>query len=68
MSIISRGRLGQACVKLRETDDHISSICFDVGCRILAGFHRRSPKIKAVTPRAYRNKARRGRTRRRTAR
>lgn len=57
---INRVRIGQACVKLYETDDRISSICFNVGFRNLAHFNRQFSRIKGMTPRAYRNEARRG--------
>ena len=57
---INRVRIGQACVKLYETDDRISSICFNVGFRNLANFNRQFSRIKGMTPRAYRNEARRG--------
>ena len=57
---INRVRIGQACVKLYETDDRISSICFSVGFRNLANFNRQFSRIKGMTPRAYRNEARRG--------
>ena len=57
---INRVRVGQACVKLYETDDRISSICFGVGFRNLANFNRQFARIKGMTPRAYRNEARRG--------
>ena len=57
---INRVRVGQACVKLYETDERISSICFNVGFRNLANFNRQFSRIKGMTPRAYRNEARRG--------
>ena len=57
---INRVRIGQACVKLYETDDRISSICFSVGFRNLANFNRQFSRIKGMTPRAYRNEARGG--------
>ena len=57
---INRVRIGQACVKLYETDDRISSICFNVGFRNLANFNRQFSRIKGMTPRAYRSEARRG--------
>ena len=57
---INRVRIGQACVKLYETDDRISSICFSVGFRNLANFNRQFSRIKGMTPRAYRDEARRG--------
>ena len=60
IDFINRVRIGQACVKLYETDDRISSICFNVGFRNLANFNRQFLRIKGMTPRAYRTEARRG--------
>lgn len=57
---INRVRVGQACVKLCETDERISSICFNVGFRNLSNFNRQFSRIKGMTPRAYRSEARRG--------
>ena len=57
---INRVRIGQACVKLYETDDRVASICFNVGFRNLANFNRQFARIKGMTPRAYRTEARRG--------
>lgn len=67
MAIFSRGRLGQACVKLYETDDRISSLCFNIGLRSLLGVRRRFSRTRGMSPRAYRRKARRGLARWRTA-
>ena len=55
---INRVRIGQACVKLYETDERISSICFEVGFRNLSNFNRQFVRIKGITPRAYRDQAR----------
>ena len=57
---INRVRIGQACVKLYETDERVSSICFNVGFRNLANFNRQFSRIKGMTPRAYRSEARGG--------
>lgn len=52
---VNRVRVGQACVKLHETDDRISSICYDVGFQNIANFNRQFMKIKGMTPGAFRS-------------
>jgi AraC-like DNA-binding protein len=58
IDFINRVRIGQACVLLLETDQQISSICYDIGFQNLANFNRHFYKLKNITPRAYRNTAR----------
>lgn len=55
---VNRVRIGQACVMLFETDEQISSICYDVGFQNLANFNRHFHKMKNMTPSEYRNMAR----------
>ncbi len=55
---LNRIRIGQACAKLYETNEHISTICFDVGFRNVANFNRQFLRIKGVQPRVFRNEAR----------
>ncbi len=55
---VNRVRIGQACVMLFETDEQISSICFDVGFQNLANFNRHFLKMKSMTPKEYRESAR----------
>lgn len=55
---VNRVRVGQACVMLFETDEQISSICYDVGFQNLANFNRHFQKMKNMTPSEYRNMAR----------
>ena len=55
---LNRIRIGQACAKLYETEEHISTICYDVGFRNLANFNRQFLRIKGVQPRVFRNEAR----------
>ena len=55
---LNRIRIGQACAKLYETNEHISTICFDVGFRNLANFNRQFLRIKGVQPRVFRGEAR----------
>lgn len=55
---VNRVRIGQACVLLFETEEKISSICYDVGFQNLANFNRHFIKMKNMTPSDYRNSAR----------
>lgn len=55
---VNRVRVGQACVMLFETDEQISSICYDVGFQNLANFNRHFHKMKNMTPSEYRYSAR----------
>lgn len=57
---VNRVRIGKACVLLFETEEQISSICFDVGFQNLANFNRHFLTMKGVTPSEYRNAARAG--------
>ncbi len=57
---VNRVRVGQACIKLYETNDKISSICFGVGFQNIANFNRQFGKIKGKTPSAFRTEARKG--------
>ena len=58
VDFVNRVRIGHACVLLLETDQQISSICYDIGFQNLANFNRHFSKLKNITPRAYRNTAR----------
>jgi len=55
---VNRVRIGQACLKLQETNEQISSICYEVGFQNLANFNRHFVKLKKITPSVYRNSAR----------
>ncbi|MEJ6404715.1 AraC family transcriptional regulator [Yoonia sp. 2307UL14-13] len=55
---VTKVRIGQACSMLQATDTNIATICHDVGFRNLANFNRHFLKVKAMTPSAYRGKAR----------
>lgn len=59
VEFVNRVRIGQACIKLFETEEPISSICFDVGFQNLANFNRHFLKMKEMTPSAYRGFTRR---------
>lgn len=51
---VNRIRIGQACILLFETEEKISSICYDVGFNNLANFNRHFTKMKNMTPSEYR--------------
>lgn len=58
IEFINRVRIGQACVMLFETEEQVSSICYDVGFQNLANFNRHFLKMKNMTPSEYRDHAR----------
>lgn len=58
VEFVNRVRIGQACVMLFETEEQISSICYDVGFQNLANFNRHFLKMKDMTPSEYRDFAR----------
>ena len=53
---VNEMRIGQACRRLIETDDSISTICYDAGFNALSNFNRRFQEIKHMTPREFRLK------------
>lgn len=55
---VNRVRIGEACVLLFESDEQVSSICFDVGFQNLANFNRHFLAMKGMTPSEYRHMAR----------
>lgn len=58
VDFVNRVRIGHACLMLQETDDQISSICYEVGFQNLANFNRHFFKMKNITPSGYRSSAR----------
>lgn len=58
VEFVNRVRVGQACVKLFETDNPISSICYDVGFQNVANFNRHFQKMKNMTPKEFRDTSR----------
>ena len=58
VEFVNRVRIGQACGRLYASDDHITTICFQVGFQNLANFNRHFLKLKGTTPSAYRALAR----------
>ena len=55
---VNRVRVGEACARLQQTPDPVSSICFDVGYQNLANFNRHFHKMKGLTPTEYREQMR----------
>jgi AraC-like DNA-binding protein len=47
-------RIGKACELLSNSDQQITSICFEVGYKNVANFNRRFLERKKLTPREYR--------------
>lgn len=62
VEFVNRVRIGQACIMLFETEEQISSICYDVGFQNLANFNRHFLKMKEMTPSEYRDFGRRSLT------
>lgn len=54
VDLVNRVRISRACTLLIETDDNISTICYNVGFNNVANFNRRFNEFKGVTPREYR--------------
>jgi AraC-like DNA-binding protein len=50
-------RISKACQLLLQTEQQISSVCYEVGFRNLANFNRRFMDIKGVTPSDYRKQS-----------
>ena len=53
-----RVRLTRACQLLMQSDDTVSTICYDVGFNNVANFNRRFLDVKGVTPSAFRQQSR----------
>ena len=60
IEFINQVRIGQACSMLLATDNHVSTICFDVGFQNIANFNRHFLKMKQMTPTEYRGITRAG--------
>ena len=54
VEFVNRVRISRACSLLTETDEQITSICFQVGFNNVANFNRRFQELKGVTPRDFR--------------
>lgn len=55
---VNRVRVGEACARLQQTPDPVSTICYDVGFQNLANFNRHFQRMKGLTPTEYRNQMR----------
>ena len=51
---VNRLRINRACQLLMETDQYISTICYNVGFNNVANFNRRFLELKGIAPRDYR--------------
>ena len=51
---VNRMRINRACQLLMETDQYVSTICYNVGFNNVANFNRRFMEIKAMTPSEFR--------------
>lgn len=54
VEFVNRVRVSKACIMLAETDERISSICFDVGFNNITNFNRQFVRLKGQTPGEYR--------------
>ena len=57
---VNRIRISQACIRLYETHDSVTSISREVGFHNTSNFNRQFMKIKGMTPSSFRNEAHRG--------
>ena len=57
-SYVAELRVGNACKLLRDSDRPITDVAFAVGFTNIANFNRLFLRLKGVTPRAYRKRAR----------
>ena len=53
-----RVRITKACQLLMQSDESISTICYDVGFNNVANFNRRFLNVKGMTPSEYREQTR----------
>ena len=51
---VNRLRINRACQLLMETDQYISTICYNVGFNNVANFNRRFMEVKGMTPTEFR--------------
>ena len=54
---VNRLRINKACQLLMETDQYISTICYNVGYNNVANFNRRFIEIKNMTPSDFRKQS-----------
>lgn len=58
IDFLIRIRISRACQLLRQSDEHIGTICYDVGFNNLANFNRRFLSLKGMTPSQFRHQSR----------
>lgn len=51
---VNRLRVNRACQLLMETDQYVSTICYNVGFNNIANFNRRFMELKGMTPSDFR--------------
>lgn len=54
VEFVNRVRIGRACIMLAETNNQISTICYEVGFNNVANFNRQFSRFKGKTPGEYR--------------
>ncbi|TGG94236.1 AraC family transcriptional regulator [Natronospirillum operosum] len=57
VDFVNRVRISRACHLLVETDQHVTTICYEVGFNNVANFNRRFSDFKGMTPSQYRRDA-----------
>ncbi|SFQ32924.1 AraC family transcriptional regulator [Variovorax sp. 770b2] len=56
-SYVNQARLSKACLLLMQSDQHVNSICYDVGFNNASNFNRQFLRLKGVTPRDFRKQS-----------
>jgi AraC-like DNA-binding protein len=54
---VNRLRINKACRLLMDTDQYVTTICYEVGFNNVANFNRRFLEMKALTPKEFRAQA-----------
>ncbi|WP_020395720.1 AraC family transcriptional regulator [Thiolinea disciformis] len=54
---VNRLRINRACQLLMETDQYVSTICYNVGFNNIANFNRRFMELKGMTPSEFRRQS-----------
>ncbi|MGB0663742.1 MAG: helix-turn-helix domain-containing protein [Pontibacterium sp.] len=57
-NFVSQIRINRACQLLLETEQYISTVCYNVGFNNVANFNRRFMEVKGMTPSEFRRLAR----------
>lgn len=56
-SYVNQARLNKACLLLMQSDQHVNSICYDVGFNNASNFNRQFLRYKGVTPTDFRKQS-----------